>query len=183
MNVVTRRTTEGARRAAAVLAAPLLAAGCAPAADPAPRATPVDLPPAPPAAATTLPVREPVSPVVVADGAPLGDGLQTFTGMVRPTKAGLDVRGVVFDDDTLPRALGQTRSEPLLGAMVAITADLVRHDVAPQPPGEPAIQMRSGTWHGVRKLERARVVAAPVVIEGVVTRSKGLVSVGEHRPP
>lgn len=159
--------------------AAVVAASCAsPAGETAPRPATVDIPPAPSSSAPP-PARDPGA-TVVADDAPLGDGLQTFEGMVRPTKGGLDVRGVLLEDDALPRALGPAGRGPLLGARVAITADLVRHEAPAPPPDGLAVQTRSGSWLGVRRVERATIVASPVVVEGEIRRSKGLLAIGDH---
>lgn len=122
----------------------------------------------------------------IAPNAPLEEGHVTFQGMVRGTKGGYDVRGVIIDDDILPKALAtapeaKTQDRDwLLGTVVKITGVLHKHSAPPQEPGEPAIQMRSGTWFDLEKLETVVVVKAAEMIAGPLVRSKGFFSVGSH---
>jgi len=97
--------------------------------------------------------------------------------MVRGTKGGYDVRGVILDDDALPKALaGAQGSDPkdpdwLLGAMVRVKAELRK--VTSTPPEGEIVQMRIGTWWNAIRVESAQVVKPAEVIEGALARSKG----------
>lgn len=115
---------------------------------------------------------------------PLKEGLVSFQGMLQGTKGGFDVRGVILDFDDLRAALPsdarRKSNDELLGAKLEIVAELIAHHAEPQKPDEPQIQMRSGDWFSATKLVSAKVVAPAVRIEGVVGRSKGLLTVGKH---
>jgi hypothetical protein len=126
-------------------------------------------------------------PVTIGDGAPLRVGLVRFEGMVRPTKGGFDVRGVIVDHGELASALSGRRApaahpEALLGAKVRMVAELARAGGVDDTPQDPsiAVQRRTGTWLDVRRIDSLEVVAEPVQIEGEVQRSKGLYQVGNH---
>lgn len=122
----------------------------------------------------------------IAPDAPLESGHVTFQGMVRPTKGGYDVRGVVMEDDALPKALMSARgadeknSEWFLGAIVRITGQLQKHEAPPPSPDGVVMQMRSGTWFQLERLEVASVVKPAEMIEGTLNRSKGFFAVGGH---
>ena len=165
-----------------------LAIACAPAAD---RPTTDVVVTAAPETAAAVPATAAPTPsasvaTVIEDGAPLSPGLMQFTGMVRPTKGGFDVRGVTFDHGALTDALASQRpadadSDWMLGAKLRVTADLVREGSDASPPsGGLAVQSRSGTWFRVRRLERVEVAAPAVKIEGELARSKGLYSIAGH---
>lgn len=121
---------------------------------------------------------------VIADDAPLRAGRFSFGGMVRGTKGGLTVRGVVLGDDMLRRALASASAAPtdeaLLGARVRMTAELIQHEDAPAREGGIVEQRRSGPWIQAKRVESAEITAQPVRIEGTISRSKGLFQVGEH---
>jgi hypothetical protein len=120
----------------------------------------------------------------IAPNAPLENGHVTFQGMVRPTKGGYDVRGVIVGDGTLPKALAHARgaaeknSDWFLGAIVRLTGQLVKHEAPPPSKDGLVMQMRSGTWFDLERLEAASVVKPAEMIEGTLHRSKGFFSVG-----
>jgi hypothetical protein len=170
-----------------------LLAACGTAADrPAPPTSSAPVRSGIPSASAEAPSGEPPPPstgsvVKVADGAPLPDGLVTFEGMVTPTKGGFDVRGVTLDGGTFPQKLAASSPDAprdpdgFLGAVVRVTAELRRHDDGPpDPPGGIAIQRRSGPHVQVVRLEAIEWVKPPVMIEGKLQRSKGLMQLGEH---
>jgi hypothetical protein len=190
MGRVYNRAVRRAKRSGpgfAVLAG--LALGCAPASDRPTTDVVVVTPPDP--VATAASVAPPVTsaaaaPVEIGDGAPLSPGLRQFTGMVRPTKGGFDVRSVTIDHGALVDALASQRpagadSEWMLGARLRVTAELVKEGSDDPPPsGGLAEQSRAGTWFRVKRLERVEVVAPAVEIQGELARSKGLYSIAGH---
>jgi len=166
----------------------LLVVACSPTRDPAATVT-VTPPASAPTPATSDDASAPTpaatttaaTPDVLADDAPLHAGLVRFDGMARPTKGGIDVRGVVLSFEALTKALGAEAPgyDALLGAKLRVTAELVKRDAA-EDPRDTRIQRRSGPgWHSER-LVSAELLAEPVMIEGEVGRSKGLLTVGEH---
>lgn len=130
------------------------------------------------------PAVEAPSPYRLGDEEPLREGLVELEGVVRPTKGGLDVRGVTIALETLQRALPpQSRRvgyDDLLGTKLRVVAELEARHADPPDPDEPAIQSRGGDWLVVRELHRATVLEPAVMIEGEVARSKGLLAVGKH---
>jgi hypothetical protein len=122
----------------------------------------------------------------IANGAPLEAGHIVFQGMVRPTKGGYDVRGVIVEGDQLPKALANAPgadakyAEWFLGAIVRITGQVKKHEAAPPSPDGIVMQTRSGTWFEVEKIDSASVVKPAEMIAGHLVRSKGFFSVGEH---
>ena len=155
-------------------------------------AAPTPEPPAPPTVtASAGPVNETAPPGAMAPAStphhvsadePLREGLVELEGIVRPTKGGLDVRGVTFSLEALQRALNDDSMShgDLLGTKLRVVAELEAHESHPRAPGEPAIQTRGGRWFEPRELHAATIVAPAVMIEGEVSPSKGLLSVGEH---
>lgn len=115
---------------------------------------------------------------------PLEEGHMVFQGMVRPTKGGYEVRGVIIDDARLSNALAHApearnaRGEWFLGAVVRITGELEKHEAKAVDENGVVMQMRSGTWFELERLEEALVVAPAEIIEGTLTRSKGFFAVG-----
>lgn len=172
---------------AALLVTLLVQTGCAASADrPAETEVVVPVPSTGSAPSASAPASA-AAPQTIADGEPLRSGLVRFQGMVRPTKGGFDVRGVIVDYDDLSRAAASrdgaaAHPESLLGAKVRITAELAREGGADDTPEDPAVavQRRTGSWFGVRRIEKLEVIAEPVRIEGEVRRSKGLYQVGDH---
>jgi len=122
-------------------------------------------------------------PRAIPDGASLGDGLVEFSGILRPTKGGLDVRGVTLALETLTTALHpRDRAltyDDLLGTKLRVVAELEAR-AADSPAGDLAVQTRSGHWYEVRRLVAAEVLARAELIEGVVSRSKGFFAVAKH---
>ncbi len=167
-----------------VLVAPAIAyvTACAPRVDPPP--PDVDVTPAASAHASGAESAPPPAVTAAAeaipDGAPLRAGRVRFEGMVRPTKGGLDVRGVTFDPSRLiallPRGAGERSQDSLLGAKLAIVAELVGEEDA-RGDGSEVVQRREGAYFRARQLERVEVVAEPVRIEGKLERSKGFYAV------
>lgn len=107
--------------------------------------------------------------------------------MVRPTKGGYMVRGAVIDDDVLPKALaGRSGRDSritdwFLGSVVRIEGELIEHKAAArQKQDEPIVQMRSGPWFQVTRVDSAAVVAPAEVIEGTLSRSKGFFALADH---
>jgi len=124
------------------------------------------------------------APLDLDDEAELREGLMSFVGMARPTKGGIDVRGVVFSVEALEKALKAsgittTGYDELLGAKLRVVADLEARDTYEPKPGEPMIQTRSGGFIS-KELVEADLVNPPEMIEGQITRSKGLFQVGKH---
>lgn len=132
-------------------------------------------PPAPPPAiaSAAAPTAEPIP-----EGEPLRAGVVAFTGVVRPTKGGYSVLGVVLDRGDVETKSG-AREAALLGAKLRVVAHLERRPPAsPQADGIVA-QTRDGGFH-VIELHEVEIIAPPEVIEGVVSRSKGLFQVGDR---
>ncbi|MEZ4439445.1 MAG: hypothetical protein R3B72_10170 [Polyangiaceae bacterium] len=123
------------------------------------------------------------APLRLGDDEPLREGLVEMTGMVRPTKGGLDVRGVTFALETLTAALPPGSDEPgydeLIGAKLRVVAELhARH--AASNDGDVAIQSRAGDWFEARRLVEASILAPAATLEGRVGRSKGFYAVGDR---
>ncbi len=122
----------------------------------------------------------------IAPDAPLETGHLAFQGMVRPTKGGYDVRGVIVGDDRLPKALAKSRpadekqTEWFLGAIVRITGQLQKHDVAPPSPDGIVMQQRAGTWFELERIDSASIVEPAEMIEGELKQSKGFFALAEH---
>ncbi|MGE0326771.1 MAG: hypothetical protein AB7K71_03680 [Polyangiaceae bacterium] len=135
-------------------------------------------------AAASASTRPPGAPREIPEDAPLSEGVVSFEGMLRGTKGGFDVRGVVFEfaelRQPLPESERSKTDDELLGAKLRIVAELRSHHAEPQPPGEPQLQMRSGDWMSAVKVFSVEVAKPAVMIEGVVSRSKGLFTVGKH---
>ena len=164
----------------------MLASGaCSPAQqDGATPSPPVDVAPvsAPPSVTSAQPTSD-AKPRRLADDEPLQEGLVDITGMVRPTKGGLDVRGVVFEHAELVGVMVQDErpgEDDLLGCKLRVVVDLEGYHAEPPAPGEPQVQMRSGDGFTARRIHSAEIVEQPVTIEGEVSRSKGLLAVGKH---
>ena len=124
-------------------------------------------------------------PEIVADDAPLRAGRVQFEGMVRPTKGGLDVRGVTVALEALEAALAngggkRTSYDELLGSRVRLAAELVREDEDEPGPDALHVQSRSGTWFRVVTIQRAEVVTPAQLIEGELSRSKGFFALAGH---
>jgi len=134
-------------------------------------------------ATSTAPMTSSAPQAVSAD-APLADGHTVFEGMVRPTKGGYEVRGVIIDGGDLQKALAAApgkdpkNSDWFLGAVVRIEGELHKHN-APPPDKDDGIpeQRRSGTWTQARRVDSASIVKPAEVIEGTLARSKGFFTV------
>ncbi|MBK8212792.1 MAG: hypothetical protein IPK71_03505 [Myxococcales bacterium] len=143
-------------------------------------------PSAPPAASTSVSAAPPksVGPLrEIADEEPLAEGRVVFEGMARPTKGGVSVRGVTLDEADVSRLLqanGRGDAEAHLGARLRVVAVLEKVESSPQKPGEPVMQMRVGTFFAPRAVEAITVVRAAEVLEGVLSRSKGMFAVGDR---
>ena len=135
----------------------------------------------PAAAKTNAPSDAP--PTLTADEA-LREGLVTLEGVVRPTKGGLDLRGVTLALERLKRVLPEESRavgyDELLGSKLSVVVELEARHGAAAAPDQPAIQARSGDGFVARELREATILEPPVVIEGEVSRSKGLLAVGKH---
>ena len=149
-------------------------------------------PPTAPPAAASAPRAAPSAAPPEEDGE-LRAGRRTFRGMVRPTKGGYEVRGVIFEDGALPDALAKSvmdgiPSDPqwFLGSVVRVTAEIVADEYeadAPDQVGKPrglVEQRRSGTWLTAKTIERVELVARAETVEGVLSRSKGFFEVGKY---
>ncbi len=181
-------TSRSRRLVVAALGLSLMHAGCrSDATGSGSSAPPIEVPrlePAPPASAPSASAEARPPAEVIADGTALHAGRVTFGGMVRPTKDGLTVRGVVLRGDMLRRALASAATAPteeaLLGARVRVTAELIQHEEPPPRDDGIIEQRRSGAWIQAKSIEAATITAPPVQIEGTIARSKGLFQVGEH---
>jgi hypothetical protein len=112
---------------------------------------------------------------------PLVEGRVAFEGMARPTKGGVNVRGVTLDDAEVARYLAaQTQGDAHLGARLRIVATLRKVESPPQRPGEPVMQMRTGTFFVPHAIESITIVKPAETIEGTLSRSKGLFAVGDR---
>lgn len=106
--------------------------------------------------------------------------------MLRPTKGGLDLRGVTFSLEALSAALeaegGPARGyDDLLGARVSVVASLKSVADPAQPESKRgAVQRRSGAHFVSDDLISAQIEAEAEQIEGLVARSKGLLSVSKY---
>lgn len=166
----------------------LVVAGCPPGADapPPPPTAPVPNAPVPNAPVPTISAPPPAalappsapSATAIPAGEPLQAGRVEFTGVVRPTKGGYHVRGVAFDGAAI-EAASEAEGHTLLGAMLRVVAVLEERRSVPPPDDGIVAQTRTGGWR-VTKLVEAEVVAPPVELEGVVSRSKGLFQVGDR---
>lgn len=121
----------------------------------------------------------------IADGESVHAGRVSFTGMVTPVKDGFSVRGVVVDDklrDLLKDAQDVLPSDPdwFLGASVKVTGTVVSHDDPPPVKDGIVSQGHEGAWLGMSDVERVELVAMPVVVEGTLSRSKGLFQVDKY---
>jgi hypothetical protein len=95
-----------------------------------------------PEARTTSPdaneTAAPPPPKDVSAEAPPAEGRAAFEGMVRPTKGGYEVRGVIVDDSALRKALaGAPGSDPknpdwFLGAVVHVEGEVHKHEAPPE---------------------------------------------------
>ncbi|MEM6788194.1 MAG: hypothetical protein AAF928_07760 [Myxococcota bacterium] len=139
--------------------------------------------PTPPASsATSTAPREAADARMLGDDERLAAGIVRFRGVARPSKRGIDIRSVPFDPEALRKALRSDDSvEELFGAQVEVVAELTSRPSRPaQPTDAPTVQTdASGSFEAVRLLA-ASVVAPPAVIEGRVTRAKGLYAVGDR---
>lgn len=169
------------------LAAVMLVVACgkapAEAAPDAPSVAVSAIAPPPPSAAPSTPAPAPATATVIPDGEPLKAGLVDFQGVVRPTKGGYEVRGVVLAAERMARARQAgavpTADEELLGARLRVVARLQTRPEPPATDGEAMVQTRGGGWMATELVE-LKLVAAPVMLEGTVSRSKGLFQVGDR---
>lgn len=119
-----------------------------------------------------------------ADGEPLTAGHARFEGMVTPTKGGVTVRGVTFDQTAFerlaPKAKPDASSDWLLGAKVRVTAELVVEGAEPERDDGIHVQRRAGPYLRARRLDAVELVREAVMIEGVLSRSKGFYALGSH---
>jgi len=143
--------------------------------------------PAPPRAPSANTPRSPPNAGPAEEEGELRAGRRTFRGMVRPTKGGYEVRGVIVDGQSLTEALARSAIDGIpsnpqwfLGAEVRITAELIAHEDAPRPPGGLAEQRQEGSWLGAPRVELAELVARAEVVEGELLRSKGFFQVGPY---
>jgi hypothetical protein len=118
-----------------------------------------------------------------ADAPPKEGQHVVFQGMVRPTKGGYEVHGVIVDGGDLQKALASApgrdpkNSDWFLGAVVRIEGELHKHEAHPeQDPDGPVMQTRSGTWMQARRIDSASIVKPAEIIEGTLARSKGMFS-------
>lgn len=173
------------RRLPFALATALALAACA-------SPAPVDVPPSdvttassasPPSdSAMTSTAKPPAEEI--ADDAPVHAGRVTFTGMVTPVKGGFVVRDVVIGDTLGDRLTAQEDVIPkdpdwFLGAKVKLTGEVVRHEAAPRQDGV-IEQGREGASLAMSDAYAVELVANAVMVEGKLTRSKGLFSIGEY---
>ncbi len=111
---------------------------------------------------------------------PLAEGRVAFEGMARPTKGGVDVRGVTLDEGDVSRRLGaQGKGSPdaHFGARLRVVATLEKVESHPKA-GEPVMQTRSGTFFVPRAVESITIVKPAEVLEGTLARSKGMFAIG-----
>lgn len=112
--------------------------------------------------------------------------------MVTPTKGGYVVGSVVVDPTFLERLLAASAidvvpREPdwFLGAVVRVTGLLVQRTDEGAPEDGVQVQRRSGSWLEASRLDAVVLVTPAMMVEGALTRSKGLyaidkVLVGRH---
>lgn len=139
---------------------------------------------APSASAGATPSARPPEPEEEGE---LRPGRRTFRGMVRATKDGYEVRGVILEGQSLPAALARRANDGIpsdpqwfLGAVVRVTAELFAHDEAPPRPDGLAEQGRQGSWLGATSVELAELVTRAEVVEGELVRSKGFFQIGAY---
>lgn len=152
-----------------------------------PQATSVHVPPPAASSAGPAETRGPTDsqPRSISDADPLLPGLVRFEGMAAPTKGGIDVRGVTFSVEALSDALattgaGRVQESDLLGAKLAVVAELARESAEEPSDGGEVVQSRAGTWLLAKRLLSARIAAPPRAVTGEVTRSKGYYAVGSY---
>lgn len=116
----------------------------------------------------------------IAGDGPLVEGRVAFEGMARPVKGGVSVHGVTLDEGVVTRHLGaqgKGGADAHLGARVRVVATLEKVESHPKP-GEPVMQMRTGTFFAPRAVESITLVKPAEVLEGTLARSKGLFAIG-----
>lgn len=124
-------------------------------------------------------------PEDIADGADVRPGYVSFTGMVTPVKDGFHVRGVTVTEMLRARMKDThdvTPKDPdwFLGAKVKLTGTVARHEDHPMSEGGVVSQGHDGSWLAMDVVDRVELVAMPVMVEGTLTRSKGLFQIGEY---
>jgi hypothetical protein len=142
---------------------------------------------APPDARVPSEVRAPAAAKEPAADKPLIPGHVVFSGMVRPTKGGYEVHGVIIDDGALKKALAATPGRDakdadwFLGAVLRLEGELRGETAPPAPvPGEPILQQRSGPSLQLMRIDVATIVKPAEVIEGTLARSKGFFALAGH---
>lgn len=121
----------------------------------------------------------------IADGESVAAGRVSFTGMVTPVKDGFSVRGVVIDDKLRELLKGAEDVLPsdadwFLGAVVKVTGTVVQHEGQPVAKDGLVSQGHDGAWLGMSDVELVELVAMPVVVEGKLSRSKGMFQVDKY---
>jgi hypothetical protein len=165
--------------------ASLGALGCGSSAAPASEQASVMVEPerAPSASAASSPVGAGAARAV-GESEALVAGLVRFEGMVRPTKGGVTVRSVTFDQTAFERLAPKPKpgasSDWLLGAKVRITAELVLVDDSADPDDGVHVQRRAGPYFRARRLDAVELVREAAVLEGELSRSKGFFALGQH---
>ncbi|MRG97900.1 hypothetical protein [Polyangium spumosum] len=108
-------------------------------------------------------------------------------GMVQPTKGGYEVGGAIVDGELLQEALADApgrdpdKADWFLGAVVRIEGEV--HEVAASPAKDEdgvAVQMRSGPFTQVTRIDAASIEKPAVRIEGTLARSKGFFALAGH---
>ncbi|MFO0612935.1 MAG: hypothetical protein U0414_10125 [Polyangiaceae bacterium] len=173
-----------------IVAGLLSLSGCA---SPGPTATPksTEDPTAPKSSEVAVTPSTPASsppknaPAEIAEADPVHPGYVSFTGMITPAKDGFSVRGVVVTEklrDQIRSVVDVLPKDPdwFIGAKVKLTGKVAQHDDDPRGPGLAGgpggivSQGHDGAWMSLDVIDRIELVALPVVVEGELTRSKGL---------
>lgn len=166
----------------------LAAAGCASPASPT-ATTEVSLPAAASGAASSpaasASVVSPADATKIAEGDDVRPGYISFTGMITPAKDGFHVRGVTVTEklrDRMKDTHDVTPTDPdwFLGAKVTLTGRVVQREDHPMSEGGIVSQGHEGAWLAMDAVDGIELVAMPVVVEGTLTRSKGLFQIGEY---
>lgn len=114
---------------------------------------------------------------------PLVPGRVVFSGMIRPTKGGYEVRGVILEHNALHHALADApgrdakNADWFLGAVVRIEGELRNDEAREAAPGQPIVQQRIGPSLSLTRIDVATIVKPAEVIEGTLARSKGFFSI------
>ena len=129
-------------------------------------------------------------PEELSGDTPLVEGHVVFRGMMLRAKGGYTVGGVVIQngvDHVLEKALadaprGDSRNTSwFLGAVVRIEGELREHKAPAEQKRDGLImQMRSGSWSSVTRIDSAAIVEPAEMIEGTLSRSKGFFALAGH---